>query len=183
MKEVPVEKRAVVNRKLIEFAKIIPNRKTLTEIPKGYWIRQISGTDIYKFRVNSGDRILFRYDKSETIIFLSFQTHDKQIRAAKNMSENLKLEDFYIIQDEYIEDSVDTQIDYYARHELNQHLNQILSYEVFADEYIELAIESNSNELVFSLEQYNCLKETDNPLIIYGCAAVEKPILLSENYY
>lgn len=174
MKEVPVEKREIVKRKLDEFAKILPKNKALTDLPKGFWVRQVAGTNIYKFRVNSGDRILFRYEKSEAIVFLSFQTHDKQIQAAKNISPNMKLEDFNIVHEEYIEEEIDAKIDYYARNELQNHLNQILTHEVFDDEYIELTIESNSNEQLLSMEQYNCLKEIENPIIIFGCAGSGK---------
>ncbi|ADU32102.1 AAA family ATPase [Evansella cellulosilytica] len=173
MKEVPIEKREIVTRKLHEFINILPQKKTLSDIPKGYWVRQIAGTDIYKFRINSGDRILFRYEKG-TIVFLSFQTHDNQIRAAKNMSKHIKLEDLNIVQEAYFEEAVDTEIDTYAQNELQHHLNQILHAEVFDDEYIELAIESNSNELLLSMEQYNCLTEIVNPTIIFGCAGSGK---------
>ncbi|MGL5574064.1 MAG: hypothetical protein ACRDCW_00680, partial [Sarcina sp.] len=40
---------------------LVENKEFIREIPKGFWIRKINNTNIFKFRLNNGDRILYTY--------------------------------------------------------------------------------------------------------------------------
>lgn len=48
LKDIPIEKRDVVLDKIKEFETVLLRSKTLADIPKGFWIRKVAGTDIYK---------------------------------------------------------------------------------------------------------------------------------------
>ncbi|MFB5281827.1 UvrD-helicase domain-containing protein [Peribacillus sp. Hz7] len=174
MKNVPLEKREVVQKKLKDFSILIPKKKILSDLPKGFWIRKVVGTNIYKFRVNSGDRILFRYDEQGDIVFLSFQSHDDQIRVAKGNRQFDKVHDFQIDETSFEQEEIDHSIDLYIQQELIQHLQEIKEYEVFDDEYIELAIIENTNEFVFTLDQFECIQQYAQPVLIIGCAGSGK---------
>lgn len=63
----------------------------IRELLAGYWVRIIKNTDVFKFRLNNKDWILFTYkekrdrnciDKFE-IVFLLYVNHDEQIRKGK----------------------------------------------------------------------------------------------------
>ena len=178
LKDVPLEKQDLVKKKLLKFDKLLPNKRMLSDIPKGFWIRNVVGTDIYKFRINSGDRILFKYeqiDGEETVVFLSFQSHDRQIRAAKAKMMQLVLEELEIDQEVYLEEPIDEEIDVYATTELYQHLDLLRHEDVFEDEYIGLVIEEEDrNVSILSIEQFDCLREVTHPVMIFGCAGSGK---------
>ncbi len=178
LKEVPVEKQGIVMKRLNAFANLLPNKKTLSDIPKGFWVRNVAGTDIYKFRVNSGDRILYKYeqiDGEETVVLLSFQTHDKQIRAAKSMSVLPDLEEFSINHQSYVDEPIELMIDAYVTAEIYSQLEIIKQDTVYEDEYITLVIEDDEQKVnILSLEQFECLKEVLQPTIVFGCAGSGK---------
>lgn len=174
-KNVPIEKRNVVQEKLEDFSKIIPKIKNLSEIPKGFWIRKVAGTEIFKFRVNSGDRILFDYDDNNELRFLSFENHDNQILAA-NKKRSIRFENFVINTDEYIESPVDDDIDYRAKYDLQAKINQ-LRYEIIVeDEDIEFILEEPlfEKENYLTSEQFEALNKYDDVSIILGCAGSGK---------
>lgn len=52
-------KREFIVNKMKSFEIILLKSKLKLDILKVIWIRRIVGMNIYKFRVNSGDRILF----------------------------------------------------------------------------------------------------------------------------
>lgn len=83
---------------------MIEKEKQIRSLPKGYWVKKINNTEIYKFRLKSGDRILFTYVNHDryngpSILFLDYCTHDKQILRGKSISveaSKLKAKDFQI---------------------------------------------------------------------------------------
>ncbi|MDF9840773.1 MULTISPECIES: hypothetical protein [unclassified Paenibacillus] len=178
MKDVPMEKQEIVKSKIDYFSKMLPDKKTLSEIPKGFWVRNVRGTDIYKFRVNSGDRILFKYEQmngEETLVLLSFQTHDRQIRAAKSITAYSEVLDYTINEDAYENEPVDKEIDDYVVAEVYSHLESIRQEIIFEDEYINLAVEYDEQQTnILSLQQFECLTEVSQPVIIFGCAGSGK---------
>lgn len=182
--ELPLEKRSVILKKMRIFEELLLSNISISGIPKGFWIKRIYGTDIYKFRVNSGDRILFKYindNKQRKIIFISYCNHDKQIRRGKNIdTHNLKFisDESYLDIDinEYKEDDFDIKIDNYIKAEVYGALQEIKNELVIEDEYIALSIEENNEkDLKFlSIQQYECIENNKNPLLILGCAGSGK---------
>ncbi|MEK4129733.1 AAA family ATPase [Solibacillus sp. FSL W8-0474] len=176
-KHVPREKQQAVLDRLQSFSEQIIAANVFHSIPKGFWIRKVAGTNIYKFRVNIGDRILFTFNDDRTVTFLSFETHDNQIRAAKNVTAFQQVTDFQIYLGQYENDMVDEAIDDYVKYELASKLMQIEQDEVLEDEYISLVIEDEQlrkQQAVFTREQFECLNVLADNTIILGCAGSGK---------
>ncbi|WP_142384118.1 UvrD-helicase domain-containing protein [Neobacillus cucumis] len=175
-KHVPIEKQEIVHDKLETFSKMITKTNVFHEIPKGFWIRKIAGTNIYKFRVNSGDRILFSFQEDGSITFLSFETHDKQIQAAKRMNKEEFIE-FVIDETAYDEEPIDEKIDRYALQELMGKLSIISQQDVMEDEYVTLLLEDDElfdSEHILTREQYEALNTPSKLTIVFGCAGSGK---------
>lgn len=175
-KHVPIEKRKIVQNKLSQFADAIIKSKVFSDVPKGFWIRKIIGTNIYKFRVSSGDRVLFLFEEfTGTIVFISYETHDDQVRYAR-LFQDVEIEAFEINVAEYVDEEIDINIDHYAKKELLSKLYVIEQQDVLDEEYISLLIENpllhTSN--VLTLEQFECLTVREKIVIILGCAGSGK---------
>lgn len=89
----------------------------------GNYCRKIKGTtNKYKFRVNSGDRVVFQYEL-DAVKLLRFCHHDEQIRVAERINtatpsvQELKPE-----YHEYVEDAFDSQIDSSIIEDITNHL-------------------------------------------------------------
>lgn len=176
-KHVPREKQQAVLERLQSFSQLIQDANVFHEIPKGFWIRKVVGTNIYKFRVNSGDRILFTFNEDGTVTYLSFETHDTQIRSAKKVTVEQSVMDVQINFDQYENETIDEIIDYYAQYELTSKLIQMEQNEVHEDEYITLVIEDEQlakEQVIFTREQFHCLQNQDTLTIIIGCAGSGK---------
>ncbi|OIJ16352.1 hypothetical protein BKP37_06415 [Anaerobacillus alkalilacustris] len=175
-KHVPIEKQAIVLEKLETFTNMITKANVFHEIPKGFWIRKIAGTNIYKFRVNSGDRILFTFHEDGSIRYLSFETHDKQIKAAKRMNKD-KFVEFVIDETAYEEEAIDENINRYALQELVGKLGIIAQQDVMDDEYVTLLLEDDelfASEQILTREQYEALNNPSKMTVILGCAGSGK---------
>lgn len=179
LKEIPFEKRNLVLEKMKKFEKIILNTISLADIPKGFWVRRIVGTDTYKIRVNNGDRILFKFVNEKTersIIYTSYCCHDSQIRIGKSRDwSKIKYIDdsFEIDKSEYNEDEFDDQIKLYVSSEMYMKLSVLQEKLVLEDEYIALASAENDMQFL-SIEQFECLKYFNKALILLGCAGSGK---------
>ena len=136
-KNVPIEKQRVIQKKLAQFTAAIIDARVFHEIPKGFWIRKIAGTNIYKFRVNSRDRVLFTFNDDQTVTYLRFAVHDSQIQAAKRQNEtrfvDFEFVDFDVNELPYEEDEEDCTIDQYAKEELMNKL-RIISQQVLIED-------------------------------------------------
>lgn len=179
--EIPLEKKDVILNKIKNFEQTLLETKSLSSIPKGFWIRNVKGTDVYKFRVSSGDRILFKYeeiDGVEGVIFLNYCKHDDQIRVARNIKGSVNFVDFEIDKGEYIEDKFDEEINEYIKSEEYELLNGIKKY-IIEDEYISLSIDEEklANINYLSIEQYECLKDLNIPTLVLGCAGSGKSVV------
>ena len=113
LKSIPKEKYNYILSEIKEFyQEYVEKEFNIRNMKHGWSVRRIIGTtniqEIYKFRVNIKDRILFTYGKyiglreefSNSIVFLEFCNHDSQIIRARNINST-----------EYIEEKFDEQID------------------------------------------------------------------------
>lgn len=175
-KYVPIEKQILVHKKLQQFSEVLTSANVFSGIPKGFWVRRIVGTSIYKFRVNSGDRVLFAFDENtQEIIFLSYETHDNQIRAA-HTKRQINSEELIIDIRPYEEEAIDEQINRYALDELKAKLFTIEQQDILEDEYISFMIEKSllDSTTVLTREQFECFVPQEKLTIIWGCAGSGK---------
>ena len=173
-KTVPIEKSEKVLNKLYFFYNTIKNYKILSyNLPKGYWIKKISGTNsLYEFRVDNGDRIFFifntfiRDDNQGNLIFLIYSSHDMAIKKAKRKEiSNSNLKEFIIFdQDDNIK-SVDENFFNY---------NNLITYEITDDShFIENFKNKKYKYYYLNDEQYSCLVDLP-PYFVAGSAGSGK---------
>jgi DNA helicase II / ATP-dependent DNA helicase PcrA len=184
LKTIPDIKREAVINRLYLFADLLVNQeKKIRELPSSFWVRKIKGSNnIFKFRLNSGDRILFTYSSDvgisrngyeNSIIFLTFSNHDEQISKAKNIS-TFNIEQFAINKQPFHANAhIDLKID--AKHsnyffDLNNSITVVTD-----DKSFKALIDSNDSNYLYYLndEQFECVEET-KPLFLSGSAGSGK---------
>ena len=176
--ELPIDRKENILNKISIFEETLLKNKSLSNIQKGFWIRNIKGTDVYKFRVNSGDRILFKYIDNE-IYFISYCKHDDQVRVARNYKNGSQLLDFKIDKSVYIEENIDFEIDKSIINETYAKLSEIKRELVIDDEYISISIDEGNKEdmNLLSEEQFECLSNQSYSSLILGCAGSGKTMI------
>ncbi len=181
---IPDLKRESVFSRLHLFVDLLINEeKSIRELPRSFWVRKINGSkNIFKFRLNSGDRILFTYSSDanvsregydKTIVFLAFSNHDRQIIKAKNInSHNTSLYDINrkpFTQKQPIDINIEKK---YSGFYLN--LNNSITV-VADDKSIADLIDNNDKDYLYYLndEQYACVEES-KPVLLSGSAGSGK---------
>jgi DNA helicase-2/ATP-dependent DNA helicase PcrA len=176
---IPVNKKDFVLNKLLYFAdEIIKNRSNLFNMPKGFWINKVKSIskkeDIFKFRINRGDRILFKLE-DDTIVFLDFCDHDRQILRAQNISDITAKDEFNIDTTSYDDnEQFDNEVnDKYSK--INFDRRDFISYGVSSEKDISLLLDENNSQYNYLLnsQQKICLSET-LPHIVSGSAGSGK---------
>lgn len=171
-------------KKVIQFAKeIATNRNGLRN---SLYILKLKNCrqPIYKFRLNSGERVLFMYasdvkdireEFKNAIILLDYCKHDKQELIGKNIT---KIEVVPILDDNRNEESIDKEINqiyknyhYYVEDEINV---------VISDEMMNDLIENNLDEYLYYLndEQYGCLKSSKTTIVKGSAGSGKTTVLL-----
>ena len=173
-KSVPIEKNEKVLDKLYFFYNTIKNYKILTyNLPKGYWIKKISGTNsLYEFRVDNGDRIFFlfntiiRDDNQGSIIFLIYSSHDMAVKKAKRKEvNNSNLKEFIVFDQDNNITSVDENFFNY---------NNLITYEIIQDSHFIENFENKKYKYYYlNDEQYSCLIDSP-PYFVAGSAGSGK---------
>jgi superfamily I DNA/RNA helicase len=190
-KKIHIQDREFIMKKLEYFKKNIEQVKgKLNYVPKGFWIRKIKGTDIFKFRLNNSDRILFTFvenkfkqiynEEGTDILFLSYSSHDNQINRGKNLNKNKAIDnsqEFNINKNELQEDEAQEEnklISSYIK-ENKLDLSETISF-VVEDEYVSILIDENNEDYLYYLsdEQFKCINYNDNPMIVTGGAGSGK---------
>lgn len=185
---VPDNKKELLYKKLKKIGLELRNNKNkFYELPKGFWGRKIEGckNNIYKFRLNSGDRILFTYtedcninrsDCSNSIILIKYCVHDDQIRDGRRIANlNFKKDQLHIDIDrsKYVKKELDYKIEKdYSDYSID--LNESISYLVNENQYIDLMKENSKNYYFYlNEEQYRCVN-SDGPFLLSGSAGSGK---------
>ena len=180
-----------LGKKLTHFADEVDKVKgIMNELPLGFWVRKICGTDIYKFRLNNGDRMLFSFidhhsDSRKAIAFLDYCTHDQQIYTARRTNVHSKIpqnieigQRGYIEEEELFDQSVEREYRFaHSGAKLDE--TQISLLAVENDAALKKLIEMGDDELVFQLSkaQFECLKRREKPVILTGSAGTGKTMI------
>lgn len=185
LNSIPRERYKNVLKELKEFYdEYLENNFNIRNMKHGWSIRRIMGTtniqEIYKFRVNIRDRVLFTYGKyvglrdefSNSIVFLEFCNHDRQSLRAKNINLN-----------GYIEQNFDEEIDntyYDYKYECNSCISRVVS----TYELLEM-IEDNDERATYYLndEQFNLISTDIRPLFLFGSAGSGKTTISINKAY
>ncbi|MGG7159844.1 UvrD-helicase domain-containing protein [Clostridium baratii] len=193
IKSIPVGYKEKVLNKLVKFEKqLLRCENIIRELPAGYWVRAIKNTNIFKFRLNNKDRILYSYlnkrgmsnEENSEIVFLKYVTHDEQVRVSKNISlENISIRSIEIDSKEYIEESdIENELDNNAiRYCKNGtiDINRIPSIVVQGKDLANIASENYDDFLYYlSNEQYNILKAMNDAVLLSGAGGTGKTVLL-----
>lgn len=194
-KNVPIEHKEQVMRKLEYFRyNIIENKNKIKDMPKGFWIKKINNTDIYKFRLNNSDRVLFtfienkidyvdnRKDVQENILLLDYCKHDKQIergkriniKASKNKANLFKIYKDVLDEDYDQEDFKNKYVQNYIKYN-HLDLNDYVAF-VVNDRYLAVLLDSENSDYLYYLsdEQFQCLKSIEKPIMLSGSAGSGK---------
>lgn len=183
-------KQSIVLNKLSQFQQLMIEKESqIRNLPKGFWVRKIKNTEIYKFRLNNGDRILFTYideennhiAKSKAILFLDYVNHDSQIVKGKNISldrskDNSKDFNIYKVKDDVNDEIEENNIFIKKYKELGYiDLENTVSL-VVEDEYINYLIEEDNEDYLYYLSknQFECVKSMGKPIIVAGGAGSGK---------
>ncbi|MFF2909176.1 UvrD-helicase domain-containing protein [Paenibacillus sp. NPDC057934] len=188
LKDIPLNKKEFVLKKIQIFNNELLKCRMLFDVSNGFWVRRVAGTDIYKFRINNGDRVLFTIKEErevENIIFLRYCNHDEQIRRSRDLDRNLdqvQAYDFEMLSENYHDDEVDTYIESHYSEYIKQNAyldaSQLTSI-ILEDEYIAMLLDENNEDYLYYLnnDQYDCLTIFDKPLLVYGSAGSGKSII------
>ena len=181
-KSLPIEKKENILKKMNYFTQQLLNVEgKIRELPSGFWVRRIKNTNIFKFRINSGDRILFSYESLilfgkkkfdvNKIIFLEFVEHDNQIiKGNKIEIDFIEIDETPYEVDIHEENSDETIINKEYRD-----FGKFIGYEIKSDEFIKYLLDTNNTDYLYYLnkEQYECLVKP-LPVIVAGSAGSGK---------
>ena len=180
-KNIPKEKiNQVKNRLEYFYSEIFMNKKMIFDAPKGFWVKKLRD-NLYEFRVNSGDRILFEFRNikrlgygEKELVLLSFGKHDMVITDGDRMKkDHLELNDFDLqINKEKIEEEERREEE--IRDSYNK-INSKIVYEVTSDENLVELINNDDEYTYYHLndEQYEILN-SELPLFLKGSAGSGK---------
>lgn len=187
LKNVPPHIKESILKKLQSFHNALQDAEgMIREIPAGYWIRKVKNTDVFKFRLNNSDRILFTYlpkrdGEESNILFLNYVSHDEQIRKAKSLDLNhIEYEQLEINKDTFVDDEVDDKLDLEIEQEyIDSEINNIPAI-VVKEEYISLIVDEDNEDFLYYLteEQYEALKYFGKPIILSGAGGTGKTVVL-----
>ncbi|UUV19128.1 ankyrin repeat domain-containing protein [Fusobacteria bacterium ZRK30] len=179
-KNVPKEKIKQVKERIQYFYReISKNKKKIFEIPKGFWVKKLR-ENLYEFRVNSGDRVLFEFKDikragygEKVLVLLLFSTHDLAVKSGmrQNKIESLKVEKLeieknYESSSERLEEDLDI---------IYNKINSKIVYEITSDENLLEFIKNEDEYTYYYLndEQYEILN-SEFPLFLKGSAGSGK---------
>lgn len=191
IKTLPQGRREKILKKLHMFEKqLLDVENQIRELPAGYYVRCIKNTDIFKFRLNNKDRILYTYNKQKNnecsqIVFLQYVTHDEQVRVANNIDTNSINEvsiDTDINREVYIEEKEEKSIDEYITQYCRNgsiDMDLVPSIVVSEEKLAQLADTDNEEYLYYlSKEQYDIISSLKGRVLLTGSGGTGKTVVL-----
>lgn len=185
IKKLSTEKRLQIINKLSMFeSEIQKNIGMIRQGSPGFWIIGLEH-GIYKFRLNSKDRILFLFKKNhetgkrDVVHFLRFVSHDEQIRVAENLNINKQVFHYDTTTSDYEDEKlVSSIVSCYINQE--QFLEEIPGIVVDDHDLSKYFIDDVDDYVYYlSDEQYEALKiSKENPIILKGAGGTGKTIVL-----
>lgn len=193
-KSVPNEKKEVVKNKIKqlndEIKKLENENKSIRDISKGFSIWKIKNAkeDIYKFRVDQSNRIIFtftkclsnwgeidEYEDENNIHILQYCTHDEQILRAKNINLDglgyIDIEDMQF-SEEIEQDLYDLEDEKYYNTNYNPMEDKI---SIYSSEDLEKIFGMSSREEIYKLnEKQKIVLRAECPVFLFGSAGSGK---------
>ena len=179
-KNIPKEKIEQVKDRIQYFyEEILENKKKIFDIPKGFWVKKLR-ENLYEFRVNSGDRVLFEFKDikrigygEKVLVLLLFSTHDLAVKNGirQNKNKSLNTANLMIKKDiDNLDKSIDKDLDL-----IYNKINSKIVYEITSDENLLEFIKNEDEYTYYYLndEQYEILN-SEFPLLLKGSAGSGK---------
>lgn len=187
IKNVPHEKENIIKSKIYKFVKELKEKNyNIKNISNGFSVWKVKGNNnIYKFRVDSANRVLFTftskiewhkddYEDDDNILILDYCNHDEQIHRSKNLDVNvgyINLENTnYSKEDqEFFNDEIDIK---YANYYYDCNSDSIDIYSIDELEKI-FGLENKETIKKLNTVQSEILR-TKTPLFLFGSAGSGK---------
>lgn len=187
---VPPEKRALVARKLPEYLARLAG--PLCDQSRGMYVRCLQGAPqaVYKFRVNSGDRILFMYARDiaglrgdvapRSVVLLEYCRHDAQVRRGGQLDPEAAAAgalDVSFCAEPYDEGGENEACRQRQRYWSGvPQLLDAAAWYLASDEGLAQLVASGRGDwqLYLSQEQYACVRQEGEPLFLAGGAGTGK---------
>lgn len=181
IKNLPIERKEVILEKVDKFINILENNNNeIKNIPSGYSVRKVKGNDdIYKFRVDIANRILFTFaskvhnirddfKSDNAIVILDYCNHDNQIKRARSLNLNVHYSE--LDEEELFEELIDEN---YKTYYFNP--EEVITRIVDNQTLVELIKEDDKNAVYYlNEEQEECLRSNLTPLFLFGSAGSGK---------
>lgn len=191
IKTLPQGRSEKILKKLDMFEKhLLEAENQIRELPAGYYVRCIKNTNIFKFRLNNKDRILYTYSKqqdkeSSQIVFLQYVTHDDQVRVGHNIhtdSINEVSLDININRETYVEEKEEKAVDEYMTQYCRNgfiDMDLVPSIVVSEEKLAQLAATNDEEYLYYlSKEQHDIISALKGRVLLTGAGGTGKTVVL-----
>ena len=184
LKNIPKDKKEFVLSKLDKFIEELEdNHYDMKSISNGFSVWKIKGNEnIYKFKIDSSNRVLFTFTSSisgirgefkeeNRILILDYCNHDEQIRRAKELNINI---DFIDLNNNEINDSIDDIIidKMYSNYSYNS--ESTITRVVDNDKLISLLSDDSKETVYYLSDEQNSVINSPTPLLLFGSAGSGK---------
>ena len=184
LKNIPKDKKEFVLSKLDKFIEELEdNHYDMKSISNGFSVWKIKGNEnIYKFRIDSSNRVLFTFTSSisgirgefkeeNRILILDYCNHDEQIRRAKELNINI---DFIDLNNNEINDSIDDIIIYKMYRNYSYNSESTITRVVDNDKLISLLNDDLKETVYYLSDEQNSVINSPTPLLLFGSAGSGK---------
>ena len=184
LKNIPKDKKEFVLSKLDKFIEELEdNHYDMKSISNGFSVWKIKGNEnIYKFKIDSSNRVLFTFTSSisgirgefkeeNRILILDYCNHDEQIRRAKELNINI---DFIDLNNNEVNDSIDDIIIYKMYRNYSYNSESTITRVVDNDKLISLLNDDLKETVYYLSDEQNSVINSPTPLLLFGSAGSGK---------